>query len=58
VRIGDPELDEQMEVIRGRVLYHGKDRDEVHGWAVRTRPGSFASHDTGPVIEEGLEFIL
>ena len=30
VLIGDPETDESLEVLRGKVLYHGKSREEMY----------------------------
>lgn len=30
VLIGEPETDESLEVLRGKVLYHGKSRDEMY----------------------------
>jgi hypothetical protein len=30
VLIADPELDDMQEVVRGKVVYHGTDRDELH----------------------------
>lgn len=32
--VGDPETDEHLEVQRGRVLWHSKDRDEVYRKAI------------------------
>ncbi len=43
VLIGDPVTDEQLGVISGRVLFHGKDRNEMYRHALRTRPGRVAS---------------
>ncbi len=47
ILVGDPELDEAMEVIRGRVLSHSRDRDEVYREAVRLRPKHSAIVYTG-----------
>ena len=38
VLIEDPQTNEALEVLRGKVLYHGKDRDEVYRHAVARRP--------------------
>jgi hypothetical protein len=35
ILVGDPETDESLEVTRGRVLCHSKDRDEVYRKAVQ-----------------------
>lgn len=35
--VADPELDDQVEVVRGRVVCHSKDRDEVYQRAVQLR---------------------
>jgi hypothetical protein len=45
--IEDPELDEDDEVVRGRVVAHGKNRDAVYRVAVERRPKSSAFHYTG-----------
>jgi hypothetical protein len=42
VLIADPETNDALEVQRGTVLYHSKDRDEVYRAAVRLRPKRFA----------------
>lgn len=38
VFIGDPEFDEQMRVVSGRVLVHNKDRDEFDRQALALAP--------------------
>jgi hypothetical protein len=48
VLIGEPETDETLEVLRGKVLYHGKDRDEMYQAAKDLpSPKYFATHFTG-----------
>jgi hypothetical protein len=42
VLIGEPETDECLAVISGKVLYHGSDRDEVYRRAKELQPGRFA----------------
>jgi hypothetical protein len=44
---GDPRTDQTLEVQCGHVLYHSKDRDEVHREAVALRPLRFAILYTG-----------
>ena len=38
VLIEDPALGANLEVIRGRVIWHSKDRDEVYQKALELRP--------------------
>jgi hypothetical protein len=38
VLVGDPETTETLEVVKGKVLYHSHDRDEVYRKAVDLRP--------------------
>jgi hypothetical protein len=38
VLIGDPVTNDKLEVLSGKVLFHSKDRDEVHRKAVELRP--------------------
>lgn len=47
ILVGDPETDETMEVIKGKVLCHSKDRDEVYREAVKLRPKHSAIVYTG-----------
>jgi len=42
VLVGDPELTDMNEVIRGKVLCHSRDRDEVYRKAMELRPKSSA----------------
>jgi hypothetical protein len=57
VLVEDPEVDEQLQVIRGRVLWHSKDRDEIDQKLLELRPKSFATLYTGE-IPEGTAIIL
>ena len=43
VLVGDPELTDMNEVVRGEVLSHSPDRDEVYGRALELRPKSAAT---------------
>ncbi len=47
VLVEDPEVNEHFEVIRGKVIYHSKDRDEVDRKAIELRPKSAATLYTG-----------
>ena len=57
VLVGDPETDEHLEVLRGKVLHHSKDRDEVYRKAIALKPKRFAMLYTGE-IPEGTEVVL
>lgn len=57
ILVADPELDEELEVVRGRVVAHSKDRDEVYQKAVELRLRSSAFEYTGE-IPEGTAVIL
>jgi len=47
ILVGDPETTNALEVIRGAVLHHSKDRDEVYRSAVKLRPKRSAILFTG-----------
>jgi hypothetical protein len=51
VLIADPEVDENLEVVRGRVVIHRKDRDEVDRKAIELKLKSSAFHYTGHIPE-------
>lgn len=57
ILVADPELDDQLEIIRGRVVAHSKDRDEVDLEAVRRKLKASAFLYTGE-IPEGTAVIL
>jgi len=57
VLVADPKLDDELEVVRGRVVWHSKDRDEVYHKAVELRPKHSAFLYTGE-IPEGTAVIL
>jgi hypothetical protein len=52
VLIEDPELDENLEVVRGKVIFHSKDRDEVYRKDMELRPKSAAYLFTGTMPED------
>jgi hypothetical protein len=59
ILIGDPQTDQYLEVLGGKVLWHSKDRDEVYQKAIELpAPKSIAFHYTGPIPAEGTELIL
>jgi hypothetical protein len=47
ILVGDPETNETLEVVKGTVLCHSKDRDEVYRVAVKLRPKRSAILYTG-----------
>jgi hypothetical protein len=49
--LGDPETDESLEVSKGKLLCHSKDRDEVYRRAVGLRPKRYAIIYTGTMPE-------
>ena len=52
ILVADPETNDALEVQRGTVLYHSKDRDEVYREAVRLRPKLFAMLYTGALPQD------
>jgi len=52
VLIEDPQTDEKLKVLGGRVLHHSRDRDEVYRKAVSLRPQRSAIVYTGEIPEE------
>ncbi len=57
VLVIEPETNEQLEVVRGKVVHHSKDRDEVYRRAIAVRPKRFAILYTGE-IPEGSEVVV
>lgn len=57
VFLSDHELDANWEIIRGRVLAHSKNRDEVDQKAMELRPTHSAFLFTGG-LPEGVAFLL
>ena len=43
VLIEDVETDERLEVVRGKVTYHGNDQTELHRHAMKSKTKRFAS---------------
>jgi hypothetical protein len=52
VLIEDPEVDGQFQVIRGKVVWHSKDRDEVDRKMLELRPKSPIILYTGQFPED------
>ena len=57
VLLEDPQTNEALEVQGGRVIWHGKDRDEVYRKAVELHPKRFAVLYTGK-MPEGTAVVL
>ena len=57
VLVEDPQTNEALEVQRGKVRWHSKDRDEVYRKAVELRPKRFAVLYTGQ-MPEGTAIVL
>jgi len=57
VLVDEPETNEQLEVLKGKVLHHSKDRDEVYRKAVTLRLKSSGILYTGR-IPEGTVVVL
>lgn len=57
VLVQDPEVNEHLEVVHGKVVWHSKDRDEVDRKAIELRLKSSATLYTGKP-PEGMEFLL
>ncbi len=51
VLIENPELDEDLEIVQGRVIAHSPDRATVDSQALRLRPRFSAYHFTGELPE-------
>jgi len=59
VLIEDPQTDESLQVMAGKVLWHSPDRDEVYQKAMELRPSRFAVLFTGPnSIPSGTDIVL
>lgn len=52
VLVDEPETNEQLEVLQGKVIHHSKDRDEVYRKAVSLHPKRSAILYTGSIPED------
>ena len=52
VLVEDPQTNEALEVLAGKVRCHSKDRDEVYRKAVELRPKRFAMLYTGTMPKD------
>jgi hypothetical protein len=58
VVIDDPEVTDDLEIVRGRVVYHGADREAAEAVVQVRRLASVAVLFVGPPIPEGAVAIL
>lgn len=59
VLIGDPQQNDSLEVLGGRVLYHSKLRDKVYQKAADLpTPGHLATHYTGTLFDDDVVYVL
>ncbi len=54
ILVDEPETNEHLEVLRGKVVHHSKDRDEVYRKAVALRPKRCAILYTGEIPEDAV----
>ena len=52
ILVGTPETDEALNVRRGTVLHHSRDREEVYREAIRLRPSRSAVIYTGTMPQD------
>ena len=52
VLVEDPQTNETLEILGGKVLHHSKDRDEVYRIAVNLHPTRCAVLYTGEIPED------
>jgi hypothetical protein len=52
ILIADPETNAAMEIVRGKVLWHSQNRDEVYRKAKELKPKSFALLYTGELAPD------
>lgn len=57
VLIEDVESNEQLEIIRGKITYHGKDKNELHRRAMKSKSKHLASLFIGKP-DPKMEFLL
>ena len=52
VLVENPQTNDALEVLKGKILHHSKDRDEVYRRAVALRPKRSAIVYTGEIPED------
>ncbi|HEX9989401.1 MAG TPA: hypothetical protein VGE45_13115 [Chloroflexia bacterium] len=58
VLVEDPEVEENLIVKRGKVLWHGKDKDDLYRMMKELQPRSAAVLYTGKILKEGEVLML
>ncbi len=58
VVIDEPEVTDDLEIIAGRVVFHGSTRAEAHDEIMRRKLKRFAVEFLGPPVPEGMVAIL
>jgi hypothetical protein len=57
ILIVDPVSDKHLNLIKGKVVYHSKDRDEMYRKMLELRPSHFATLFTGKPHKD-MEYVL
>jgi len=57
ILVADPISDKDFNLVRGRVIFHSKDRDSMYRAAIKQRPARFATLFTGKPRQD-MEFVL
>jgi hypothetical protein len=57
ILIGNPVSDKSLNPLRGELLFHSKDRDEMYRKMLELRPGHVATLYTGKPADD-MEFVL
>ena len=57
VLIGDPKTDESLEILKGELLFHSRNRDEVDQKLLELRPSRFALRYLG-TLPDNMALIL
>jgi hypothetical protein len=57
VLLGEPEESEDLEIVRGQVLFHSPNADDTYRKAAELSPGRFATVFTGEIPAD-IDFVL
>jgi hypothetical protein len=52
VLLEDPQIDDKLQILGGKVVFHSKDRDEVDRKALELRPRHSAFLYTGSMLDD------
>jgi hypothetical protein len=58
VLVGDPEVEDNLVMKRGKVLWHGKDEEDLYRKFKELQPRSSAVLYTGRILKEGEVLLL